>query len=263
MRRRAMAWIGGLLAGGLLDNPSLQARDWPTVRVGIEAAYPPFSAKDAAGQVVGFDVDIANALCAKIRATCVFVVQEWDGMIPALQARKFDAIISSMASTPERERVVAFTGKYYNGPARFVARKGSQWDFTPEGLAGHRVGVPIATIFDRYVSDLYEKQGVQVTRYARQTDVFLDLAAGRIDVTLADVVTAKESFLKTPLGAGFELQGPELYDVKYFGKGASIATRKSDLDLRDKLDAAITAIRADGSYDRIRKKYFDYDIWGK
>ncbi|MFO1337036.1 MAG: ABC transporter substrate-binding protein [Burkholderiaceae bacterium] len=259
MRRR----IAALLAGLLLAAPSLQARDWPTVRVGIEAAYPPFSAKDAAGQLVGFDVDIANALCAEIHASCVFVVQEWDGMIPALQARKFDAVISSMASTPERERVVAFTGKYYNGPARFVARQGSHWDYSPEGLAGRRIGVPIATIFDRYVTDFYEKRGVQVTRYAKQADVFLDLAAGRIDTTLADVVTAKESFLKTPLGAGFELQGPELYDAQYFGKGAAIATRKTDLDLRDKLDAAIKAIRANGTYDRIRKKYFDYEIWGK
>ena len=239
------------------------AKDWPTVRVATEAAYPPFNSLDKNGQLIGFDIDIANALCAEIKARCVFVVQEWDGMIPALMARKFDAIISSMADTDERARVVAFTGKYYNGPTRFVVKKGARWDFSPAALKGKRIGVPIATIFDRYVTDVYAKQGAQITRYAKQGDVFLDLAADRIDLTLADVVTANETFLKTPQGAGFELQGPEMYDEKYFGKGASIATRKTDLDLRDKLDAAIKAIRANGTYERIRKQHFDYDIWGR
>src|SRR5262249_50880058 len=96
------------------------AKDWSTVRVATEAAYPPFNSVDKNGKLIGFDIDIANALCAEIKAKCVFVVQEWDGMIPALMARKFDAIISSMADTEERARVVAFTGKYYNGPTRFV-----------------------------------------------------------------------------------------------------------------------------------------------
>ncbi len=256
--------FAALLAAVLCGLPALaaQARDWSTIRVATEAAYPPFNALDKDGRLVGFDIDIANALCAELKARCVFVVQEWDGMIPALMARKFDAIISSMADTDERRRVVAFTGKYYNGPTRFVVRKGTRWDFSPAAMKGKRIGVPIATIFDRYVTDQYQPQGAVVTRYARQNDVFMDLAAGRIDVTLADVVTASESFLKTPLGAGFELQGPALYDEKYFGKGASIATRKTDLDLRDKLDAAIQAIRANGTYERIRQRHFDYDIWG-
>lgn len=260
--KRAIIGLLAALSLGWVAGPAM-AKEWPVVRVATEAAYPPFNALDKNGQLVGFDIDIANALCAEIKAKCVFVVQEWDGMIPALMARKFDAIISSMSSTEERERVVAFTGKYYNGPTRFVVKKGVKWDFSPAAMKGKRIGVPIATIFDRYVTDVYEKQGAQVTRYAKQMDVFLDLAAGRIDVTLADVVTATESFLKTKDGASFEFQGPELYEEKYFGKGAAIATRKSDLDLRDKLDAAIKAIRANGTYERIRKQHFAYDIWGQ
>jgi arginine/ornithine transport system substrate-binding protein len=262
LNRWSRPLLAGLVAAAALLPCAAPCREWTKIRIGVEGSYPPFNTLDKDGHVSGFDVDIANALCAQLKAQCTFVVQDWDGMIPALMAKKFDTVISSMSITEARKQKVAFTGKYYNGPARFVVRKGAAWDFSPAGMKGRRIGVPSATIFDAYVTDVYEKQGVKVIRYAKQEDTFLDLAAGRVDTVLADVVTIRESFFKTAAGANFEIQGPALMDVKYFGEGAGIATRKTDLDLRDQLDAAIKAIRANGTYDRIMKKYFSYDIWG-
>src|SRR5688500_12267574 len=201
------------------------SKDWKEIRIGVEGAYPPFNQLDKNGEPVGFDVDIDKALCEEMQVQCSFVVQDWDGMVPALMARKFDAVVSSMAITEERKKKIAFTGKYYNAPAQFVVKKGTTWDFSAEGLKDKRIGVESTTMFDRYVSEMYEKQGVKVLRYAKQEDAFLDLTAGRVDLVLANVFLTKESFFKSPLGAGFELQGPELTDVKYFGEGSGIATR--------------------------------------
>lgn len=237
------------------------AADWSRIRVGVEGAYPPFSSLAADGTLQGFDIDIAKALCAELKAECQLVQAPFDGMIPGLQARKFDAIVASMSITDERRKVVDFTVRYYNSPARFVTRKGAKLAVTPEGLKGRRVGVQRATIHDRYLTEQYK--GTQVVRYTKQDEIFLDLASGRIDATLVDSVAASHGFLRTPAGRDFEFTGPVFEDPKYFGYGSGIAVRKSDADLRGKLDGAIAAIRANGVYKRIQDKYFDFDIYGK
>jgi len=237
------------------------AADWNRIRVGVEGAYPPFSSLAADGTLQGFDIDIAKALCAELKAECQLVQAPFDGMIPGLQARKFDAIVASMSITDERRKVVDFTVRYYNSPARFVTRKGAKLAVTPEGLKGRRVGVQRATIHDRYLTE--QVKGAQVVRYTKQDEIFLDLASGRIDATLVDSVAASHGFLRTPAGKDFEFTGPAFEDPKYFGHGSGIAVRKSDADLRAKLDGAIAAIRANGTYKRIQDKYFDFDIYGK
>ena len=237
------------------------AADWNRLRVGVEGAYPPFSSLAADGTLQGFDIDIAKALCAELKAECQLVQAPFDGMIPGLQARKFDAIVASMSITDERRKVVDFTVRYYNSPARFVAKKGAKLAVTPEGLKGKRVGVQRATIHDRYLTEQYK--ATQVVRYTKQDEIFLDLASGRIDATLVDSVAASHGFLRTPAGKDYEFTGPVFEDPKYFGYGSGIAVRKSDADLRGKLDGAIAAIRANGVYRRIQDKYFDFDIYGK
>lgn len=117
----------------------LAAQD--TLRIGVEGAYPPFSSKESDGTLVGFDIDIAKALCAEMQRECELVEQEWDGMIPALKARKFDAIVASMSITEERKRQIDFSEKYYQTPARLVAPKDAGFEGTPDGLAGKRIGV--------------------------------------------------------------------------------------------------------------------------
>lgn len=258
VRRFALLLVAGALA---LAAAPLAAKDWKKIRIGVEGAYPPFSEVGPDGKLKGFDIDIAYALCAKIGAECELVMQDWDGMIPALLAKKFDAIVASMSITEERKKRVDFTDKYYQTPARFVRKKGSGIEITKEGLKGKRIGVQRATIHDNYLTDNYGDT-VEIVRYGTQDEANLDMLAGRVDLLLADSIALLDGFLKTEKGKDFEFVGPELRDKKWFGEGAGIAVRKEDQDLKRLLNEAIKAIRADGTYDAIAKKYFDFDIYG-
>jgi len=237
------------------------AKEWKSIRIGVEGAYPPFSSVTADGKLVGFDIDIANALCAQVGAECTLVQQDWDGIIPALLARKYDAIIASMSITEERKKKVAFTEKYYQTPAKFAAKKGAGIDISKEGLAGKTVGVQRATTHDNFISEEFGG-AVDIKRYGTQDEAYLDAVAGRLDLLLADSVAMKEGFLDTDKGQGWEFVGPGFTTRKYFGEGAGIAVRKGDEDLVKKLNDAIAAIRANGTYDAIAKKYFEFDVYG-
>ena len=231
------------------------------VKIGTEGAYPPFNWIDSDGNLQGFDVDIAKALCEEAKFECEFVVQDWDGMIPGLEAKKYDAIIASMSITEERKQKVDFTGKYYNTPAKFIAAKGAGIDISPEGLQGKTVGVQRATIHENFIRDKFP--GAEVKAYGTQDEANADLVAGRVDLVMADAVALDEGFLKTPEGAGFEFVGPNYDDPAYHGEGAGIAIRKGEDALRQAFDDAIKAIRASGKYDEIQKKYFAYDVYGE
>src|SRR5690606_24761985 len=208
------------------------------------------------GNLAGFDVDIAKALCDAAKFDCEFVVQDWDGIIPGLLAKKYDAIVASMSITDERKEVVDFTNKYYNTPARFVARKGANFDISPEGLAGKVVGVQRATIHENFLRDIFPK--VEVRAYATQDEANADLVAGRVDLVMADSVALDEGFLKTAEGKDFEFVGPGYSEPKWHGEGAGIAIRKGEDELREALNKAIDQIRADGTYEKIQSKYFDF-----
>jgi arginine/ornithine transport system substrate-binding protein len=240
---------------------SVLAKDWKMVRIGVEGAYPPFSYTTADGKLEGFDIDIAVALCKAMGVEYKLVAQDWDGIIPALMARKYDAIIASMSITEERKKKVAFTNKYYQTPAKFVTKKGMVKDFTPDVLKGKTVGVQRATIHDNYITDNYGKD-VKIKRYATQDEAYLDLAAGRVDFLLADSVALSDGFLKKPEGANYEFVGPDLTDPRWFGNGAGIAIRKRDKDLVEMFNKAIDQIRADGTYKAIQDKYFDFNVYG-
>ncbi len=248
--------VGLLLAAGMAG-----AKDWSMVRFGVEGAYPPFSYVTPEGQLAGFDIDIAKALGEAMGVEVKLVAQDWDGIIPALLARKYDAIIASMSITEERKQKVAFTNKYYQTPAKFVCKKGAIADFSREAIKGKTVGVQRATIHDRYLTDNYGSD-VTINRYGTQDEAYLDLVAGRVDMLLADSVALFDGFLKKPEGQDFQFIGPDLNDPKWFGEGAGIALRKEDTDLAQKLNAAIDKIRADGTYKKIQDKYFDFDVYG-
>jgi len=239
---------------------SAGAQEGRKIRIGVEGAYPPFSSIGPDGKLKGFDIDITNALCEQMKAQCTLVQQEFDGMIPSLQARKIDAVIASMSITEERQRVVDFSDKYYRTPARFVAKKNSGLKVDQAGLKGKRIGVQRTTTHDRFATDTFKES--EIVRYAKQDDVFLDLAAGRLDGALLDWIAASEGFLKTSAGKDFSFQGPIYVDFKYFGVGAGVALRKSDTDLKNQFNAAIKAIRASGVYKKIQDKYFDFDVFG-
>jgi lysine-arginine-ornithine-binding protein len=237
------------------------AADMQKVKIGTEGAYPPFNSIDPNGELVGFDVDIAKALCAAANFECEFVVQDWDGIIPALQAKKFDAIIASMSITEERKQVVDFTEKYYNTPAKFITTKGQTYEFTADGLAGKVLGTQRATIHENFLRDNFSQSDIRV--YATQDEANADLAAGRLDLVLADSVALDEGFLKTDAGACCEFVGPGYSDPKWFGEGAGIAIRKGEAGLVDAFNAAIKKIREDGTYKKINDKYFEFDVYGQ
>ncbi|WP_043310742.1 ABC transporter substrate-binding protein [Pseudomonas sp. ML96] len=239
----------------------VQADDKP-LRIGIEAAYPPFAFKQPDGSISGFDYDIGNALCEEMKVKCQWIEQEFDGLIPALKVRKFDAILSSMSITDERKRSVDFTGKYYATPARLAMKAGSEYTDVA-GLKGKKIGVQRSSIYDRYATDVFAPAGAEIVRYGSQNEVFLDLASGRLDATLADVVNIDDGFLKTDSGKGFALVGPDFTDVKYFGEGQGIAVRKGDKALAEKISAAILAIRANGKYQAVQDKYFKFNVYGE
>lgn len=237
------------------------AKDWNKVRIGVEGAYPPFSEVAPDGTLKGFDIDIANALCKEIKAECTMVQQDWDGIIPALMAKKYDIIVASMSITDERKKAVDFTDKYYQTPARFVRKKGSGIEISTDGLDGKKVGVQRATIHDSFLTDNYGSE-VDIVRYGTQDEANLDLIAGRVDLVLADSVALNDGLLKTEKGKDFEFVGPAYTDKKWFGDGAGIALRKTDTDLKEKLNTAITKIRENGTYGKIESKYFTFDVYG-
>ena len=241
---------------------TVQAKDWKVVRIGVEGAYPPFSYTTADGKLEGFDIDIARALVKAMGAEIKLVAQDWDGIIPALMARKYDGIIASMSITEERKKKVAFSNKYYNTPAKFVAKKGTVKEFTKATLKGKTVGVQRATTHDSYLTDNYGKD-VKIKRYATQDDAYLDMATGRLDFLLADSVALSDGFLKRPEGKDFEFVGPDMTDVRWFGEGVGVACRKKDKDLVGMFNKAIDQIRADGTYKKIQDKYFDFNVYGE
>ncbi len=259
-------WILLIVLSLVMVASAVQAKDWKVVRIGVEGAYPPFSYTTPDGKLEGFDIDIARALVAAMGAEVKLVAQDWDGIIPALLARKYDAIIASMSITEERKKKVAFSNKYYNTPGKFVCKKGAMKDFTRAEVAqatkGKSIAVQRATIHDRFVTE-QGGEGVKVKRYGTQDDAYLDLVAGRVDMLLADSVAIDDGFLKKPEGQAFQFIGPDLSEVKYFGEGAGIAIRKQDTDLVKLFNQAIVKIRQDGTYKKIQDKYFEFNVYGE
>ena len=234
----------------------------PAAALGIcvEGNYPPFSEVLDDGTIVGFDIDIAEALCARIDETCTMVLTSWERMIPALTGGSCDAIVASMSDTAERRQEIAFTDRYYKAPVRFVGRSGMEGGDAPEGLAGKVVGVQRGTIHEAFMQGEFPE--VTLQPYGTQDEMVLDLTSGRLDAVMADSVALDLGFLKTPGGADYAFFGEPYLDPKYHGEGAGIGVRKEDTELRDKLSAAIDAIRASGEYATIQKKYFEYDVYG-
>lgn len=242
-----------------LHSPLSSAKE--QIRIGVEGAFPPFSFLAQNGEIQGFDIDIAHALCAELQAECKLVAQDWDGMIPALLARKFDIIIASMTITEKRKKKVAFTNKYYQSPNKFVRRKGSGIEINQQGMQDKIIGVQRSSTSDSYISDNY-KDITTIKRYANQDDAYLDMQAGRIDLLLADAYNLEDGFLNKEGGEQFEFVGPTLSNPKWFGEGNGIALRKQDNELRERLNLAIDKIRTNGVYQEIQDKYFDFNIFG-
>lgn len=248
--------ITALVAATLFFTGAAQAE---TLKICAEGAYPPFSLTNEAGELEGFDIDIANALCDEMGMTCEIAATDWDGIIPALLEKKCDAIIASMSITAERKERIDFSEKYYNTPAKFVARNDTELTDTPEGLADAVVGVQRGSVHQDFMDAKFPD--VELKLYGTQDEVYLDLQSGRLDASVQDSIAADDGFLKTPAGANFAFFGESYSIPEIHGNGAGVGVRKEDTELRDKLTAAIKAMRENGKYKEINDKYFDFDIY--
>ncbi|MCY6380278.1 ABC transporter substrate-binding protein [Hoeflea prorocentri] len=231
-----------------------------TIKIGTEGAYPPFNNLTSDGKLEGFDIDIANALCEEMKVKCEFVTNDWDGMIPSLIAGKFDAVIASMSITEERKEKVDFSDKYYNSPPAIAVPKDSDiTEATDAGLSGKVLGAQSATTHSNYAEE--KIPSVEVRLYPTPDEYKLDIANGRIDAVIDDVIVLSE-WLKTDDGACCKILGTLTPDPVINGPGAGIAIRKGEDELREQFNAAIIALRENGKYKEINDQYFEFDVYG-
>lgn len=242
------------------------------LRIGVSSeAYPPFSSQNAKNEWEGFEIDLLAALCKEMKVECKIVSTAWDGIIPALKAKKIDAIFSSMSITDERMKVIDFSDKYYNTPAEIIGKKDAPAISTvdnpngkggkianPADLKGKTIGVQTATIHADYANTYFKDATIKV--YDTTDNHNADLIAGRIDYALEDSIVADE-FLKTAAAKdlGVKLIVPA---DPIFGTGVGVGIRKSDTKLKERFNAAIKAVRASGEYDALAKKYFSFNVYG-
>ncbi|MGR4043706.1 transporter substrate-binding domain-containing protein [Pseudomonas sp. 910_21] len=227
-----------------------------TLKIATEGAYPPFNYVDSNNQLHGFDVDIANALCEHMKVECTIVAQDWEGIIPALLAKKYDAVVASMIATDERKKKIAFSNHYYRTPLSVAVPKDSDISDPQTNFKGRTVGAQASSTQAIYAEDHYGPAGADVKFYPTLDEANSDLAAGRVDGVIAD---------KFPLLAWAESTGKDcckiIGDVNGTTADASIAVRKEDNALRERLNKALDEIVADGTYKQISSRYFAFDIY--
>jgi len=235
------------------------------ITIATEGAYAPFNFVASDGSLQGFDVDVAKAACAEMKADCTIVKQDWDGMIPGLLAKKFDAIAASMSITAEREKKINFSDKYYNTPAVIAARKdakitlGADGNPTQDSFKGLRIGVQRSTIHENYARAHFT--GAEIVVYDTADNANLDLMNGRIDARMDDILALQEGILKADGGDQYQIWGKG-YVGGELGKGVGFGVRKEDTKLRDEFSAAIKAMIKDGTYKKLNDKYFNFDVYG-
>ena len=246
--------LAGLVLGGAMAEAGQK------LRLGTEGAFPPFNYIDASGKLAGFDVEIGLELCKRMDAECELVAQDWDGIIPGLLAKKYDFIIASMFITEERKKRVSFTDPYYASVMTHTAPKGAGiTEFTPESMAGKVIGAQSGTTQAAFVEQVYPDADLRL--YGTQDEVNLDLASGRLDLMVGDVIPSVEWVTKTDDGACCEIVGEPITDPAFVGEGTGIAVRKEDNALRESLNKAIAEILADGTYKTINDKYFTINVY--
>lgn len=256
-----MKFLSMLLATAAFSASAVVAQ--ADVRFGImNESYPPFFAKDASGKWHGWEIDMMDAVCAQMKEKCSIVELSWDGLIPALNAKKFDVIWSSMSKTAEREKIIDFTDKYYNTPSKLIGMSDMKPGATAEDVKGKTIGIQVSTIQSDYYKKYFANAASEKT-YQTLDEAFQDLAAGRIDYVFGDSIVL-DAFLKSDTGKDCCADmGDVAYDPEILGEGVSGGLRKEDTALKAKLNAAIAAVRASGQYDEITKKYFNFNIYGK
>ncbi len=219
------------------------------LRIGTEGAYAPFNYTNADGSLGGFDIDIANAICADMQVTCEIVAQDWDGIIPGLKAGKYDAIVAAMSITPERAQQVSFTDPYFSNTLVFLAKKDSSFDpSNSSDIDNNSIAAQRSTISSQWLEGAYPKADMKL--YDTLSNAFLDLGSGRVDAMISDKLPAIE-WLSSPSGSNYVLKGDEI-DIN---DNFAIAVRPGD-ELQAKINQSLANLKANGTYDKINQQYF-------
>jgi len=251
-----------LLSCALASFSTMAAND--TIKFGLEAQYPPFESKSPNGELQGFDIDLGKAVCAAANAKCEWSETSFDGLIPALKARKFDAINSAMNATDKRREAIDFSDVIYRIPTKLIAKTGSGLLPDAASLKGKHIGVLQGSIQETYAQAHWAPKGVDVVSYQDQNQVYLDLTSGRLDGTLVMAAAGQSGFLDRPDGKGFGFVGDSVDDDKILGSGIAFGLRKGDTANKERLDKAIAKIKHDGTVKQLAKKYFgDIDVTPK
>jgi arginine/ornithine transport system substrate-binding protein len=239
-----------------LASSLLQAREYSHVRIGVDVPYAPMEYRTPEGELTGFDIDLGNALCGRVGVSCEWIEQEWDGIIPGLLARNYDAIMSSMSITEERRQAVLFSDPYITMPsAWFAPAERAPRAADSESLRGLTIGVQRGTQQDNFVTDLFGSTA-RVSRYSTADDMVLDMRAGRLDIVFLDIVVGQSTLLEAFAGQYVQVGDPVSEPQEYFGEGFGIAFRQRDRVLAEQFNAALAELRADGTYDQIFERYF-------
>lgn len=255
MKKRLLsACLAGLL--GFCGTAAAQQ----TLRFGVDPTFPPFEYKAPDGALQGFDIDLGNAICHQAKVQCQWVQIGFDGIIPALQAKKFDAILSAMSMTDKRRQQVAFSDMVYNTPSALVAPKGSGLTADIATLKGKNIGVAQGTIHESWANEKWAPADVHVVAYPNQEELWPDLVTGRLDGTLTNAVSADEGFLSRDQGKGYAIVAT-LVDKKFFGEGVGIGLRKDDKANLALINQALAELHKNGEYDRLTKKYFHFNVY--
>lgn len=248
--------IIAMMAALAVTTTVVEAKDWEVVRLAVDVPYEPFEFKAPDGTLTGFEIDLGNAVCAEMKVKCEWIVQAWDGIIPGLLARKYDAIFSSMSINEERAKKVLFSEPYYNTPTGFFGASASMVDpAKPETLKGLRIGVQRGTIQDTYATESYSKVA-DIKRYTTGDDLVVDLQGGRIDVVVIDFPVGVSTILDVDKESKFKVLG----DNVQLGEGVGVAARQRDGELIEMFNKALATVKGNGTYDKINDKYFDYSI---
>lgn len=231
----------------------------PVIRVAIEGAYPPFNFIDpASNELQGFEVDLLRSLCEAMQARCEPVQHEWDGIVKGLINGEYDAIMSSLEITEKRQKRIAFSDPYYRIPAVFIGLKEvAPGAVTPGALAGRRIGTIERSDHETYLKTYYTDS--EIVPYAKAEEANLDLVVGRLDAVFADQRLLTK-FLESREGECCHVLGNAPAEPAYRRETYGIGLRKDDGDLRERFNRAIAQVKADGTYDRIRARYFSFDI---
>ncbi len=219
------------------------------LRIGTEGAYAPFNYTNADGTLGGFDVDMANAICADMQVTCEITAQDWDGIIPGLKAGKYDAIVAAMSVTPERAQQVSFTDPYFSNTLVFLAKRDSPFDpSNSSDIDAHSIAAQRSTISSQWLENEYPKANMKL--YDTLSNAFLDLGSDRVDAMISDKLPALK-WLSSPSGSDYMVKGSEI-DIN---DNFAIAVRPGD-NLQAKINQSLANLKANGTYDKLNQKYF-------